>query len=107
GVAEGAAGAGRRAPLDLQGHVLERDDLLVAGERSPQGLRRRDDEKVRLEAGVLDGDALPFTGAGEQLDDGDLRLLGPVHRLAAVRRGDAPNVKRLAHAFSPGLMSFD
>ena len=104
-LAKGDAGAGRQAALDLQGHVLKRDDLLVAGERSPQGLRRRDDEEVRLEAGVLDGDALPFTGAAEQLDDGDLRLLGPVHRLAAVRRGDDPNVKRLAHAFATILMT--
>src|SRR5206468_1815912 len=36
-LAKGDAGAGRQAALDLQGHVLKRDDLLVAGERSPQG----------------------------------------------------------------------
>src|SRR5206468_2601992 len=103
--AEGDAVASRRAALDLQGHVLERDDLLVAGERSPQGLRRRDDEEVRLEAGIFDGDALPFAGAAEQLDDGDLRLLGPFHRLSAVRRGVDPNVKRLAPAFATNLLT--
>src|SRR5467141_967428 len=59
------AGAGGRPTFDLQRDVLEGDDLLVTGKRAAKGLWRRDDEKVGLEPGVLDCDALPFAGAAE------------------------------------------
>src|SRR5205807_5728036 len=99
------AGAGRWPTFDLQGHVLEGDHLLVAGERTPQGLGRRDDEEVGLEPGVLDRDALPFAGATEQLDDWLLRILGTVRGLATVGGRDDPNIERLAHAFATILMT--
>src|SRR5213592_3229569 len=54
GLSEDHAGAGRRPTFDLQGDVLEGDDLFVAGERPSKRLRRRDDEEVRLESGVFD-----------------------------------------------------
>src|SRR5207249_9646302 len=70
---EDDAGAGRRPAFDLQGHVLELDDLRIPPERSSERLRRFDDEEVRLEPRVLDRDAPPFPRAAEQLDHGQLR----------------------------------
>src|SRR5207244_12270828 len=105
GLSEDDSGAGRRPTFDLQGDVLEGDDLLVAGERPSKRLRRRDDKEVGLEPGVLYRDALPFAGAAEQLDNRRLRIFRAVNGLATVRSRDDPNVERLAHAFATILMT--
>src|SRR5205823_3593341 len=105
GLSEDHAGAGRRPAFHFQGHVLEGDHLLVAGERTPHSLGWRDDEEVGLEPGVLDRDTLPFAGAAEHLDDRHLGILRAVHGLATIRGGDDPNVERFAHAFATILMT--
>src|SRR2546427_13196939 len=73
---EDDAGARGRPAFDLQGHVLELDDLRISSERSAEGLRRLDDEGVRLESRGLDRDALAFPRATEKLVDRQLRWLG-------------------------------
>src|SRR5437867_3830997 len=89
---EDDTGARRRPAFDLQGHVLELDDLRIPSERSSERLRRLDDEEVRLEPRVLDRDAPPFPRAAENLDDRQLRWLGGVPRFPSVRGGDDAHI---------------
>src|SRR2546425_2114596 len=95
GLAEDDPGARSRLTFELERHVFEFDDLRIPPERSAERLRGFDDEEVRPESRVLDRDTLPFPCPSEQLNHGQLRLLGAVPWLAPVRgRNDAHIIAR-------------
>src|SRR6266581_591203 len=91
-LSEDDACARSRLSFELQGHVLEVDDLRIPAERSPEGVRRLDHEEVWLESGILDGDALPFPRPPKHLDDRQLGRLGAVPGLPPVGGRDDPNI---------------